>query len=209
MSANDAADLIAEMKEEKAEAQVQETFRNRAAAWVAVLAAMMAIQGLGGDNATDSMVSNNVQASDAWSFYQGKTVRQTVYKVAADQIESDLETAGPAQRPALEKRLAKYRETVARYDDEPDAKAPNDPTAGEGKKQISARAKAFEAARDVSVAEDGSFDYAEMLFQLALVLASVSILTASRKFLVASMSLGGLGAILTLNGFFLLFTLPF
>jgi hypothetical protein len=61
----------------------------------------------------------------------------------------------------------------------------------------------------VAVAKDDNFDLAEVALQLALVLGSVAILATNRKVLAASAVLGAIGALLTLNGFLLLFPLPF
>jgi hypothetical protein len=204
MDSRDAADLIAELNEEKAEHASDDRFRNRAALLIAFLAAVLAIGGMGGGNATDDLITNNIQANDAWAFYQAKNMRQTAYQIAADDIEAALPTMAPPQRAAAEKRLADYRATIARYDSEPDPQAPNDPLRGEGKKEISARAKAFEAARDEAAAKDNSFDLAEVALQLALVLGSVAILAVNRKILMLSAALGIVGTLLTLNGFLLL-----
>src|SRR6185503_8294258 len=150
MDSNDAAELIAELHEEKAEQEADNRFRNRAALLIAILAAVLAVGGLGGGNATDDMVANNIKASDSWAFYQAKNVRQTMYEIAADELKASLEagTVASAARPAAEARLKNYQSTIARYDSEPDPKAPNDLLKGEGKKEIKARAQSYEAAFD-------------------------------------------------------------
>jgi len=109
----------------------------------------------------------------------------------------------------MEAQLQKYRETVARYDNEPDPKAPADSLKGEGKQQLAAQARSFEAIRDRASDQDGNFDYAEVFLQLAIVLGSVAILASSRAVLTLSLVLGAIGAVLMINGFFLLFPLPF
>lgn len=202
MDSKDAADLIGELAEEKAEHDLADRFRSRAALLIALLAAILAIGGLGGGNATDEMIINTIRASDTWAFYQAKNVRQTVYELAA----AELEQAAPT--PDTTRRLAGYRATIARYENEPDPDAPYDPTAGEGKSQLSARARAFEAEREVAAARDDNFDWAEVFLQLALVLGSVAILALNRAILILSAALGGLGTLLTANGFLLLFALP-
>jgi len=210
MDSKDASELIAELAEEKAEHAEADKFRGRAALLIAILAAVLAIGGLGGGNATDDMVGNNIGASNSWSFYQAKNVRQTSYELAVDQI--DVAVLSPsltdAQRAVLRKQQTDYRATIARYDDEPDAKAPGDPTRGDGKKQIRARAQAYEAEFVRASARDNNFDLAEVALQLALVLGSVAILALNRWLLIGAGALGGIGALLTLNGFLLLFPLP-
>jgi hypothetical protein len=206
MDSNDAADLIAEIHEERADNAAADKFRNRAALLIAILAAVLAIGGLGGGNATDDMVANNIKASDSWSFYQAKNVRQTMYELAADDLAQQLATGAltPEGRAAAEKRLADYRKTVDRYDSEPDPKAPNDPLKGEGKKEIKARAQSYESAFETASAQDNNFDLAEVALQLALVLGSVAILATNRWILALSATLGAIGTLLTINGFFLI-----
>jgi hypothetical protein len=211
MEAADAAELISEIKEERAEAEASEKFRNRAALIIAIMAMLLAVGSLGGGNATDDMVYGNIKASDTWAFYQAKNVRQTEYRIAADRLEVELAdpTLNATARRAMEAQLQKYRETVARYDNEPDPKAPADSLKGEGKQQLAAQARSYEAIRDRASDQDGNFDYSEVFLQLAIVLGSVAILASSRAVLTMSLVLGAIGAVLMINGFFLLFPLPF
>lgn len=203
MDSTDAADLIAEIHEDRAENEASESFRNRAALLIAIMAAILAVGGLGGGNATDDMVGSNIKASDTWAFYQAKNVRQTMYEIEAEKVQASL-TAGTipaAERAAAEARLKQYRATIARYDSEPDA---NDPAKGEGKKELMAQARAHEAAFEQASERDNNFDLAEVALQLALVLGSVAILAINRWILGLSAALGAAGALLTLNGFLLL-----
>jgi len=201
VDSNDAAELIAELKEDRAEHASEERFNRGAALLIAVMAAVLAVGGLGGGNATDEMIISNIRASDTWAFYQAKNVRQTLYEIEVADLES---------RPSPdEARIADYKATIARYDDEPDPAAPDDPLRGEGKKQLMAQAQAFETARDEAAAKDDNFDFAEVALHLALVLGSVAILAGNRAILTLSGVLGAIGALLTLNGFLLLFALPF
>jgi hypothetical protein len=209
MDANDAADVIREaLAEEQAESRDNDRFRSRAALVIAFLAALLAISSVGGDNAGDDVIVSNIHASDTWAFYQAKNVRQTATTLAADALESDLKIHGSElsadARKSIEARIARYRATVERYNDEPDASAPADSTLGEGKRQLSARARMFEARRTQAESQDTSFDYAGALYQIAIVLGSVSILALSRKVLAMSVVTGIAATLLTINGYFLL-----
>lgn len=208
MGTEDAAELIAELQEQRSEHEQEGRFNRVAALIIATMAATLAIGGLGGGNATDDLIISNIRASDTWAFYQAKNVRQTMHALELAELESRLPLAG-ADRAGLEARIADSKATIARYDDEPDPEAPGDPLRGEGKKQLRAQAQAFEAARDIAAAKDDNFDLAEVALQLALVLGSVAILATHRATLVAAGVLGAVGALLTLNGFMLLFALPF
>jgi len=206
MDSTDAAGLIAELHEEKAEHEADERFRNKAALLIAILAAILAIAGLGGGNATDDMIGSNIRASDTWAFYQAKNIRQTMYEIERQRLEAELSGGdlSPSARTNVAAVLGAYDETIARYDSEPDPNEPNDPLKGEGKKQLSAQAKAHEVAFETASAKDNAFDLAEVALQLALVLGSVAILAINRWILLLSALLGLAGALLTLNGFFLL-----
>jgi hypothetical protein len=206
MKSNDAAELIAEIHEERAESETQDRFRSRAALLIAVMAAVLAVGDLGGDNATDDMIGSNIKASDTWSFYQAKNLRQTMYEIEVDELGSRLAsgTLNPVATKAAEDRIKEYEATIARYDSEPDPAAPDDPLKGEGKKQLSAQAEQQEAIFARASAQDGNFDTGEVFLQLALVLGSVAILAVNRWILYFSLALGVLGTLLMANGFFLL-----
>jgi hypothetical protein len=210
MDAKDASELISEIREERAEHEHDEKFRSRAALAIAFMAMLLAIGSLGGGNVAEDMIHNNIKASDTWAFFQAKNVRQTQYKLAVDQLTTRLAdpSLAAAERSALEAQVTKYKETIARYDDEPDPAAPRDTLRGEGKKQLSAQARSYERLRERASAQDANFDFSEVAFQLALVLGSVAILAVSRPVLGIAIGLGVVGTILMINGFALLFPLP-
>jgi hypothetical protein len=211
MDATDAAELISEIREERAEHEADEKFRNRAALLIAIMAMLLAVGSLGGGNVAEDMIHNNIKASDTWAFYQAKNVRQTSYRLALDQMRVQLASPAlsPQARTELEGTIAKYEQTIARYDDEPDSAAPADSLRGEGKKQLSAQARGYERLRERAGAQDSNFDYSEVALQLGLVLGSVAILSLSRAILYFAATLGAIGLLLMLNGFLLLFPLPF
>jgi hypothetical protein len=196
MDAQDAADLMDQEREKDA-------FKKRAAILISVFAMLLAITGLGGNNSTKDAINGNVQASNAFGFYQAKNIRQTSYALAADEIENAWmnDTALPeAARATLSAKLADYRKTVARYESEPDT--------GEGKKELMAKARDQEARRDRALKQDPYFDYAQALLQIAIVLISVSIVADQRWLVGLGGALGAVGTLLMLNGFLLLVEVP-
>ncbi len=211
------ADQILELSEdggaEKRERDANERFRSRAALIIAFMAMLLAITSLGGGNAGEDIMNNNIQASDTWNFYQAKSIRQTANKLAAEELETEMQLRGdqlsPEMREELQRKIDQYKKTVERYENEPDPNDPNNPLKGEGRKQLTARAKDFEARRDRAEEQDPNFDFAEALFQIAIVLASVGILATSRLVLYLSLVFGLLATVLMLNGYFLFFKLPF
>lgn len=216
MDPGDAAETISEINEDDETAvkgkSRDDRFRARAALTIAIMAMLLAITSLGGGNVAEDIMSNNIQASNRWAFYQAKNDRQTANKIAADELETQIllnqNALTPTVRESLEKKIQQYKETAARYDDEPSKEEPNNFMKGDGKKQLAAQARYFEEQRDVAMKRDTNFDFAEALFQIAIVLASVAILSFSRMILKLSIVVGSVAALLLLNGYFLFFTLP-
>src|SRR5215210_6232171 len=212
MEASDAAEHILEANEGEGRAG-DERLRSRMALTIAFMAMLLAITSLGGGNAAEDIMNNNIQASDTWAFYQAKSIRQTSNRLSADTLEAEMlihqSSMSPEARQAVQQKIDKLKETADRYESEPDKDDPNNPLKGEGRKQLSARAQDFEAQRDRAQAQDPNFDFAEALFQIAIVLASVAILAMSRLIFKISLGVGALAFLLMLNGYFLFFKLPF
>ena len=208
------SDLLANMMDSNRDQTVSadELFRARAALCIALLAAVLALASLLGDNADQDQLASNVQAADSYAFYQAKNIRQTDYKLAVDELNGQLETdtnLSTAQRAALQERRDKYQATADRYESEPDASDPNNPLKGEGKKELLVRAQFYERARNEAAARGANYDYAAGLLQIAIVVASVSIITLIRPLLYLALALGGIALLFMLNGFFHLVALPF
>lgn len=196
MHADEAAELMDKDKE-------NDRFKQRAAVAIACFAMVLAICGLGGGNATKEAVNNNVLASNFFNFYQAKNMRQTALSLAADEIEIGwlADPAMPeAAKQAMQKKLADYKATIDRYE--------SDPKTNEGKKELLVRATEHEELRDHALAQDPYFDYAEALLQIAIVLISVSIIASLPWLAFFGGTIGVIGVLLTVNGFFLLVVIP-
>ena len=174
------------------------TFGRRAALTTAVYAVVLSIASLGGNNAVKEMLLAQQQSSDQWAFYQAKVIREHQYRAQKMLLETQLaEPSGlkGAERAKVEALATKFAEEEKRYNAE--------------KKDIEKDAKKLELARDVRRERHPYFEFGEVLLQIAIVSASVSILSSSRPMFWFSLVLAALGAALTLNGFTPLYTLPF
>jgi len=204
VEASEIGEKIRGEERETHSAEADANFRKLTGIFLGIVAMLLAITALGGANATKTMVNANIQASDTYGFYQARNIRQTAYQIAAEQLEADLQ-AQPAMpeaaRTKIEGVVKRYRERVDRYE--------SDPSTGDGKKELLAKAKEFEAKRDNAAERDPNFDFAEALFQIAIVLGSVSIVAASRSLVKLSGVLAIAGTLLMINGYFLLVHLPF
>ena len=196
MKADEAAELMDRERE-------TDRFKTRAAVVIAFFAMCLAITGLGGSNAAKEAFNNNILASNFFSFFQAKNIRQTSYQLAADELELAWlnNPALPDEaRKAMQAKVDLYKKTVERYESEPDTK--------EGKKELLARARQHEELRDRALKQDPYFDYAEALLQIAIVLISVAIVASLPWLAYFGGMLGIVGMLLGLNGFLLLVEIP-
>lgn len=160
---------------------------------IAVMAAVLAFTEAAGSNAASDSLRGTVEASNTWAFFQAKTIRMTTLKSQADALE--LTSAGMAEGPALEaikKQIGEWRATAARYDSEPET--------GEGRKELSVKAREIETARDHAAAANATFDLASGALQLGILLASAAVVTSLLWLAYVGAGLGVLGAAAGLLG---------
>jgi uncharacterized protein DUF4337 len=183
---------------EELEERRDKAFSRRVALVTALYAVVLAIASLGGNNAMKEMLLAQQEASNQWAYYQSKVVREHLNR--GNKLVLEVQLAEPASLKGAER--AKF-EALARTFAEEEKRMNAD------KKEIEPRAKAAELERDRNQAKDPYFDYAEVLLQISIVCASVSILSTSRPMFWFSLVLAVLGVVSMLNGFLLVFRLPF
>ncbi len=171
---------------------IQHAGDKRIALLIAVLALFLALVETGAKSAQTEALARNVEASNLWAFFQARTIRQTTVRTAAEQAELDkAAVADPAARAALDAQQKAWRDTAARWESEPGT--------GEGRKELTERARATETERDYSMAKYHLYEYSAALFQVAIVVVSASIVTSVSLLAVLGVVLGigglGLGAI--------------
>ena len=156
---------------EHAEHAEHASHSNRGVALViAILALFLSFSEMLGKSSQTEAIGANVEASNLWSFFQAKTVRQTMLRTASEQLKISAEAAAdPAARTAMEKQVEAWQKTVARYDTEPETH--------EGRKELAERAKQAEEERDLATAKYHHFELASGAFQIGIVLASATIIT--------------------------------
>lgn len=171
--------------------------------YIGILAVVLAVCSMGGGNANIEATNKNIEAANTWSFFQAKNVRRHIVRLQADDLELRLLGQGEADeaKQKISARVAEYRALEKRLTSEPDK--------GEGLDELFAKGKALEQQRDVAAQRGPYFDYGQAFLQIAIVLASVAILSGGNFLLFASMTLGALGLVSTLGGFTLAFPLPF
>lgn len=177
----------------------EKAFTRKVALTTAIYAVILAVTSLGGNNAMKEMLLAQQQASDQWAYYQAKVIREHLYRIEKMRLEAGLLESGEGVsqevRQHYEKLRKKAEEEEKRYNSE--------------KKEIEAEARRLEHERDINRDRDPYFDYAEVLLQVAIVMATVAILSTSPLMYGFSIVLAAFGAILSANGFLLFVKLPF
>lgn len=163
----------------------------RVALLIAVLALCLAIVETGAKSAQTEALTRNVEAANLWSFFQARTIRQTTVRTAAEEAELIKATTPPEARTTIEAQQKAWRDTAARWESEP--------STGEGRKELSERAKASERIREKSLAKYHFYEYSAAVLQVAIVLASASIITSVPALAILAIVLGfaagGLGGV--------------
>ena len=137
---------------------------------IAVLAATLAFSETLGKSAQTEAISANVESSNLWAFFQAKTIRRTAVTTAAEEMKIAAQAASdPATKAAMDKQIAEWQKTAARYESEPETH--------EGRQELSERAKEAEESRDLAMAKYHHYELASAAFQIGIVLASAAVIT--------------------------------
>jgi hypothetical protein len=152
---------------------------------IAVLAACLALAELGAKTSSTAYLTQHISLTDTYAFLQAKNIRASVWLSTADAIDST-----PGIDDAARARSAKMRSEASRLLD--------DPSSGEGRSQLLERARHETELRDHADHQAHEYEYASGILQIAIVLASVSVVTRSRFLSYAAGVLGGLASLFAL-----------
>jgi len=131
----------------------RDPFDKRVAASMAIIAAALAVVSVLGHYFTTEELMAQQKASDQWSYYQAKSIRRYESSSFAD-ILAAVKATDAAQ---------KYKSNVARYESD--------------MKEISEKATDLERERDLQHHRALRLDLGEVFLEVAIVLASLAILS--------------------------------
>ncbi len=149
---------------------------------IACLAAALALTEMGEKASQNQYLTHHITLTDTWAQYQAKTIRAATYTSSADVIESL-----PSPGPEAAKRVERLRGEAVRMND--------DPKNGDGRKQLAEKADHQTHDRDHAFHVYHQFELATGALQIAIVLASVSIVTRFKALTIAAGLIGGAAAI--------------
>jgi hypothetical protein len=168
-----------EEKDGGKETATDNMIKSKAGLVINVFAALLAFTMWFQGSLNSKVMNNTIQANDLWAFYQAKSIKQTQYELAAQQITD----------PAKSKKFA---DKAASYE-----------LGEEGKPALFNEAKKLEADRDHYKLQLPWIGYASTAFQLSIVLLSASILAASMLMFWGSFGLAAAGIVLLSQGIML------
>ena len=149
------------------------------------MAALLAINTYIGNGFSSKVLNNTITANNMYSFYQAKSIKQTLAEQSLDDAIARKDAA----------KAEKLKAKIERYE--------SDPATGEGKKELLAKAKALESERDDVRKHTPWLTFAGSAFQLSIVLLSAAILAVSMGMFYASVGVGLIGALLMSQGIWL------
>jgi hypothetical protein len=159
--------------------------KDKAGLVIVVMALFMAVTTYFGNKHSGAVMKNMLKATDTYAFYQSKSIKQAI---AEGQLDDALQRKDTAKIEKLQAKIDRYE---------------TDPKSGEGKKELLAKARAYEDARDDAAKHGPWLTFASMIFQLAIVLLSASILAVNNKMYKTSLYVAGVGVLMLGQGIWL------
>jgi len=163
------------------------TSHTRAAIIIGIMAAVLAITEFVAKDAATDYLTNHIAASDTWAQYQAKSVRRTILTAQADLLEG----MPTSNDPLIKKRIADARANADRMRSEPGA---------DGMEQLSEKAHEQERDRDHAMHRNHILEIASGGLQIAIVLASISVVINLPAFMLVSVIVGGASVIYAVLG---------
>ncbi len=151
---------------------------------IAVLALALAFSEMLGKNAEKASMQANIEASNLWAFFQAKTIRRAMAQNLSELVQIDAASGDEARKAAAARQIETWGKLAARLESEPDT--------NEGRRELMARARAAEQQRDIQNQKNEGFEVASAILQVAIVVASATIITGIGWLAYAA---GGLGLV--------------
>ena len=181
--------MAEEVKEVKplSRSEREAQIKDKAGLVIVIMALFMAITTYFANTHSGAGLKNMLKATDTYAFFQSKSIKQAI---AEGQRDDYIARGEKAKAEALQKKIDRYE---------------SDPEKGEGKRELLAKAQAYEKARDDAAKHGPWLTFASMAFQLAIVLLSASILSVNNKMYKISEVVAVIGILLLSQGIWLWF----
>lgn len=154
---------------------------------VALLTTFMAVSKIKDDNIVQAMQVAQSNTVDTWSQYQAKRIRQALTEDTLRQERILREIVPPASQGKVDRLIQDGERDIKHYDKD--------------KKDLSTKARAFQAEYDKLGNRDDQFDLSDAMLTMSLAMLAMTALTGKRFLLYAAWVLMGLGMIMGVAGF--------
>jgi hypothetical protein len=156
----------------------KQPFDKKVALTMAIIAALLAVDGVMAHLLTTEELLLQQKASDQWSYYQAKSIRRYNSEIATEIFRG-------FHNELNEPTAAKYEKNIEKYKKESE--------------EVSNEAKKFEAESKMKGDQAHRLDYGEVFLELGIVLASLAILTKRNLFWLGAMGSAVVGVALALS----------
>jgi hypothetical protein len=150
-------------------------FNMQVALSTALLAVLAAVAALLAGHAANEALLEQIKASDQWSYYQSKSIKENVLSTKLSLIVAMGKTIDGADA----KKLAEYKTDM---------------------EEIKKEAEAKEAESASHMKHHATLARSVTLFQIAIALAAIAVLTKKRPLWLGSLALGAIGGFFFVGG---------
>jgi hypothetical protein len=177
---NELKEFIVDLKADRTAAKQKE----RAEAWtkyvsltIVIIAVIAAVAAQWSGKYGGGVQINQLQASDQWSLYEAKSIKQHLDESALVQLRQ----VGNTNNPLVAAEIKKLAANVARYDSE--------------KADLQAKAKDFETRRNTASARGGRMGLAVSILSVSIATASICTVTKKKPLWFVSMIMTALAVV--------------
>ena len=177
---NELKEFVADLKADRAatkEKERREAWTKYVSLTVVIVAVIAAVAAQWSGKYGSSSQMSQAQASDQWSFYQAKSIKQHLVETTLAQLKR----GGAAANPQRDNEIKKLTDDLARYDQE--------------KADIKSKAEALEKIRDDSGSRGGKMSLAISIFTVAIAAASICTVTKKKPLWFVSMLLAAVAVV--------------
>jgi hypothetical protein len=169
------------------EERVDRRLVSRAAITATIMAVLAALGSLLSGHAVNEAIIKQAQATDQWEYYQAQATKQHLFEGDGRVLVSLLQAGTKDNAQALHNAVKEFKSLSDKYGDE--------------KEDLKLKAEGVEKQSEQRFSEHEQFSLAVACFQIAIVLASVSMMLQQKWLYNASLSTGIVGLIFISMGF--------
>jgi hypothetical protein len=176
-------------EEKKLPFSKSEAFEKWVALSTSIIAVALALSTILSSQSGDDLLVNRAKAGNEWSRFQSKSIKQNLFEVQLEELKLSAEDDNHSQRylDKIKSSMAFFEKEIARYEVE--------------KKDIMKLAQSHDKLSENADAKGNILDFAEGLYQIAIVLSAIALIARQGVLWILSMILGTAGMVVTLYAF--------